>query len=245
MTDLKSILQDIVTHTHSLGILPLVKVSTATETIIESLADDRTVVLTAKMHDIVSEFNGIFGMGNLEKLAHHLKNPEYKENATIKVKTATRNEEVFPDHISFVNEAGDFRNEYRFMNSVIINEKLKSVKFRGAKWEIEFNPSPESIKRLKLQSLSNSDEDDFQVTTNNADLVVSFGNAASHAGSFIFQTGITGTLKHTWSWPVEQVMKILNLDGEKTIYISDGGAMRIDVDSGLAKYEYILPATSK
>jgi len=41
------------------------------------------------------------------------------------------------------------------------------------------------------------------------------------------------------------VQAILNLNGELTMSISDQGAMQISVDSGMAKYDYILPAQSK
>jgi hypothetical protein len=75
--------------------------------------------------------------------------------------------------------------------------------------------------------------------------VFSFGDASTHAGNFVFQHGIAGTLKHTWSWPVAAVQSILNLDGDATMSISDQGAMMISVDSGMAKYDYILPAQSK
>jgi hypothetical protein len=61
----------------------------------------------------------------------------------------------------------------------------------------------------------------------------------------VFQHSVGGTLKHAWSWPVAQVQSILNLDGDTTMSISDQGAMMITVDSGLAKYDYILPAQSK
>jgi hypothetical protein len=52
-------------------------------------------------------------------------------------------------------------------------------------------------------------------------------------------------LKQEWSWPVVQVMSILNLAGDKTVRIADVGAMQISVNSGIAEYNYILPAQSK
>ena len=52
-------------------------------------------------------------------------------------------------------------------------------------------------------------------------------------------------MKQSWAWPVVTVMSILNLDGDKVVKIADAGAMQITVDSGLAVYEYILPAQSK
>ena len=243
---MKDILQDIVAHTHSLGFLPLVKVTGADDsTTIESMAEDRSVIVTATAHKPVAEFKGTFGMPNLDKLNLHLKNPEYKENAKIDVVNAERNGNVVPTGLHFVNQAGDFQNDYRFMNAEIINEKLKTVKFKGAQWEVEFKPSVASIQRLKLQAEAHSEESVFQVRTEDGNLVIFFGDAASHAGSFVFQHDVGGKLKHTWAWPVNQVRSILNLDGDVTVKIADAGAMQITVNSGIAEYNYILPAQSK
>jgi hypothetical protein len=76
-------------------------------------------------------------------------------------------------------------------------------------------------------------------------LIFSFGDQSTHAGKFVFQNAVSGKLSHTWSWPVEQVQKILGLSGDITMSISDQGAMMITVDSGMTKYDYILPAQSK
>jgi hypothetical protein len=243
---MKDILQDIVTHTHALGFLPIVKVTgTDQETVIESMAEDRSVILSAKTHKPVSEFDGTFGMPNLDKLNIHLKCPEYKENAKIEVVKTQRNGQEIPTSIHFENAGGDFVNDYRFMSTEIINEKLKTVKFKGAAWDIEFEPSLASIQRLKFQSQAHTEESVFQVKTDNGNLVFSFGDASTHAGNFIFQTAAGGKLKSTWAWPVTQVMQILGLAGDKTMKIADAGAMMITVDSGMAEYNYILPAQSK
>jgi len=242
---MKDILQDVVAHTHALGFLALVKVSNDEGTQIDSMADDRSVILTATTATPVAEFKGTFGMPNLDKLALHLKNPEYKDNAKIDVIEAERNGETIPTHIHFENAAGDFQNDYRFMNKAIIEEKLKTVKFKGASWAVTFQPSMASIARMKLMSAAHSEEPTFNVLTKNGNLVFSFGDASTHAGEFVFQHDIEGTLAHTWSWPVAQVQSILNLDGDLSMSISDQGAMQISVDSGMVKYDYILPAQSK
>jgi len=243
---MKDILQDIVAHTHALGFLALVKVNSENgSTTIDSMAEDRSVILTASTHKPVAEFIGTFGMPNLDKLSLHLKNPEYKDKAKIEVKSAERNGDVIPTHIHFENAAGDFENDYRFMYKAIIEEKLKTVKFKGASWEVTFKPSVASIQRMKLMSAAHSEEPIFTVKTENNNLVFYFGDASTHAGSFVFQHDISGSLKHAWSWPVAQIQSILNLDGDSTVSISDQGAMMISIDSGLAKYDYILPAQSK
>ncbi len=242
---MKDILQDVVAHTHALGFLTLVKVNAEETTGIDAMAEDRSVILTATTHAPVSEFIGTFGMPNLDKLSLHLKNPEYKDNAKLEVVQADRNGETVPTHIHFENASGDFENDYRFMNKAIIEEKLKTVKFKGASWDVTFDPSMASIARMKLQSAAHAEEPTFNVTTTDSNLVFSFGDASTHAGSFIFQHGVEGELSHTWSWPVAQVQSILNLDGNITMSISNQGAMKITVDSGLVKYDYILPAQSK
>jgi hypothetical protein len=243
---MKDFLQDLVAHTHSLGFLPLVKVSASDkETGIESMAEDRSVIVNAKTHTPVESLEGVFGMPNLNKLDIHLKCPEYKENFSIDIVTQERNGETIPTGLHFKNGAGDFQNDYRFMNSDIINEKLKTVKFKGAAWTIEFVPTMASIQKLKFQATAHTEETTFQVSTDNNNLVFSFGDASTHAGSFVFQAGVEGKLRQTWSWPVNQVMSILNLTGDKTMRISDVGAMKITVDSGIAEYDYILPAQSK
>ena len=247
---MKDILQDVVAHTHALGFLPLVKVTSEDGTTsVDSMAEDRSVILSATTHTAVNEFVGTFGMPNLDKLALHLKNPEYKDNAKIDVITAERNGETMPTHIHFENASGDFQNDYRFMNKAIIEEKLKTVKFKGANWNVTFQPSMAAIARMKLMSAAHNEEPTFNVTTKAtagvSDLVFSFGDASTHAGEFVFQNAVEGTLQHTWSWPVAQVQSVLNLDGDVTMSISDQGAMMITVDSGMAAYDYILPAQSK
>ena len=239
-------LLDIVKNTYGLGIIDLVKVSgTDSETNIEALAEDRSVIVQAKLNGPVAEFIGTFGMPNLGKLNTILGIPEYKDNAKITLTKQDRNGEQVAVGLHFENAAGDFRNSYRFMASEIINEKLKTVKFKGVVWSIEFEPTVASIQRLRMQAQANAEETTFQVRTENGDLKFFFGDHSTHAGNFVFQPGVTGQLKHTWAWPIIQVMSILSLVGDKTMRISDNGAMQITVDSGIAVYNYILPAQTK
>ena len=112
-------------------------------------------------------------------------------------------------------------------------------------WHVEFTPTVAAIQRLKFQSQANSEETTFIAKTENGALKFYFGDASSHAGNFVFDQGVTGTLSKAWSWPVAAVIGILNLPGDKTLRISDEGAAQITVDSGLAVYNYILPAQQK
>ena len=240
---MKDHLLDLVEHTHDLGVIDLVKITgTDTETQIFGVAEDRSVVLDGKFAGPVADFIGLFGMPNLSKLKVLLNLQEYKEGADLSLTRKTTGE---PDGIAFKNASGDFKNNYRFMSSEIVTEKAKAVKFKGVNWHIEFEPTVASIQRLKMQAQANSEEVNFQVKTENGDLKFFFGDHSTHAGNFVFHPGVTGTLKRSWSWPIKQVISILDLTGDKTFKISDDGAAQITVDSGVAVYNYILPAQTK
>ena len=242
------ILRDIVKHTHGLGFLDLVKITgTSNETTIDSMAEDRSVILQGSFHKPQTEMDGTFGMPQLGKLDIHLKCPEYKEKAKITVLKGTRNGAEVPTGIHFENEKGDFKNDYRFMNAEIINEKLKTVKFKGVKWDVEIEPTVASVQRFNFQSIANTDHNSFVVRTENNDLVFTFGDQASHGGEFIFAGDVKGTLNKGWSWPVAQVLQILKLsDSAKVmLHFSNEGAMMVTVDSGLGKYQYIIPAQAQ
>jgi hypothetical protein len=185
---------------------------------------------------------GTFGMPNLNKLKILLNLQEYKENAKLKLTKKATGE---PDGIEFENAGGDFRNTYRFMSANVVNDKLKTPKFKGVTWHIEFEPTVAAIQKLRMQAQANAEEPNFQAKTENGDLKFFFGDHSTHAGNFVFHSGVNGQLKRAWSWPAVQFMSIMALTGDKTIRISDDGAAKITVDSGVAVYNYILPAQSK
>ena len=236
-------LLDLVEHTFKLGCIDLVKITGDTnETVIAGIAEDRSVVLEGKFTAPVADFVGNFGMPNLGKLNILLNIQEYKENAKLSL---TRKDTGAPDGINFENATGDFKNNYRFMASEIVTEKAKNVKFKGVNWNVEFEPTVAAIQRLKMQAQANSEEPNFTARTNNGNLEFSFGDHSTHSGNFVFQPGVSGQLKRAWSWPILRVISILDLTGDKTFKISDDGAAQITVNSGLATYNYILPAQTK
>ena len=236
-------LLDLVEHTFDLGCIDLVKITgDDKETVIAGIAEDLSVVVQAKFKNPVPDFVGTFGMPNLNKLKILLNLQEYKENSKLGITKKSTGE---PDGINFENAAGDFKNNYRFMASAIVTEKLKTPKFKGVNWHIDFVPTVASIQRLKMQAQANAEEPNFQAKTEDGHLKFFFGDHSTHAGNFVFQHDVGGTLKRAWSWPAQQFISIMGLTGDKQIQISDDGAAKITVDSGVAVYEYILPAQSK
>jgi len=243
---MKDYLQDIVQHTQGLGVIELVKITGSDKsTVIEALSEDRSVIVQGQFNNPVPEFTGVFGMPNLGKLKTILGIEEYRENAQITLSTQDRNGTTVPVGLHFENKAGDFKNDYRFMTAEIISEKLKTVKMRNVNWNITVTPTVAAIQKLKFQAQANSEETNFVVKTESNKLKFFFGDHSSHAGDFVFQDGISGTLSKSWNWPVSVVISILNLPGDKVMKFSDDGVAQITVDSGIATYNYLLPAQTK
>jgi hypothetical protein len=243
---MKDYLKDLIDHTYGLGVIELIKVSgTDTETTINAIAEDKSVIVSGTFKSPIADFVGIFGMPNLSKLKTIIGFDEYDEHAKINVTTAQRDGVDVPATIHFETKNGDFINDYRLMNKTIVEEKVKSVMFKGAAWGVEFEPSTAGILRLKKQASANSEEQNFTTKTDNGDLKIYFGDPSTHSGNFVFQPSITGTLTKTWMWPVKQFISIMDLVGDKTVRISDAGAAEVTVDSGIATYRYLLPAQAK
>ena len=242
---MKDILQDIVSHTQNLGFLTTVKITgTDQKTLINSMADDRSVIMEAETTAPYPDMIGVFGMPQLNKLKYLLDGNEYKEDAKISITFAERNGESVPVGIHFENKDGDFKNDYRFMNTEVINEKMKTVKFRGVKWDVELEPSVAAVQRFNFQAGAHNEHPTFLAKTDNGNLKFTFGDASTHAGEFVFAMGVTGKLDRGWTWPVLPILSILKIaDVNNTkMSLSNEGAIQITLDSGLATYKYIIPA---
>jgi hypothetical protein len=243
---MKDTLKDLIDHTHGLGCVDLIKVTgTDKETTINAVAEDKSVIVAGTFARPVADFIGVFGMPNLGKLKTILGFDDYDATSTVSVTRVQKDGADVPSSIHFETKTSDFINDYRLMLKSIIDEKVKAVTFKGATWNVEFEPSVAGIMRLKKQASANSEEANFVTKVENGDLKILFGDASTHSGSFVFQPSITGTLSRTWLWPVKQFLGIMDLVGDKKVRIADAGAMEITVDSGIAVYTYLLPAQAK
>jgi len=248
---MKDILLDLVDHTAGLGFIENVKVTgTDAETSFEAMDPDRTVILNAKTTNPVPELIGEFGMGNLGFLNGIVNLNGYKaDEAVINVRTRERNGQVAPESLTFEDQHGN-TDQYRFMSKEVVEQQLKTVKFRGVNWNVSFEPSKVAVQELaQIASIYINIEPTFSVRTENNNIVIGVGidDGSGHVGKRIFARNVDGELKQNWSWPLTQVLGILKLgmSGACVMSISDQGALQITIDSGLATYDYILPAMNK
>ena len=240
---MKDNLQDLIQYTHGLGVIDLIKVvGESSQTTISAIAEDKSVIVEGTLNVPLASFAGTFGMPNLGKLKTILGFDDYDEHAKISVLRHTND---VPTTIHFETKTGDFQNDYRLMSQAIVEEKIKNVQFKGAKWNVTFEPTIAGIMRLKKQAQANSEETTFVTKTDNNDLKIYFGDPSTHSGNFVFHPDVGGTLSRAWQWPVKVFLAIMDLPGDKTVRISDQGAAEITVVSGLATYRYLLPAQAK
>jgi hypothetical protein len=239
-------LRDVTKHTQPLGCINLIKITgTETETVVETVGDNQIVIVKAVAKKPQKMFVGQFGLPNLDKLVAILGIDEYKEDAKLTILTETKGEVTNPSGIKFENKIGDFKNEYRFMTADLVNSKLPTIAFKGAKWNVEFAPSVVHIQRMKYMMQSNGEEATFCARTEDDKLKFFFGDPSSHAGEFVFTDNVSGSLVKKYNWPTAVFNSILNLSGDKVIKFSDDGVAQITVDSGLVEYTYLMPAQQK
>lgn len=248
---MKDIILDIVKHTAGLGFIESVKVTgTVDETRLDAMDTDRTVILNAKLHNPVADFVGEFGMGNLGFLNGVSNLGNYKEDgAEVVVNRRERNGEEHPESLLFKDAHGN-TDTYRFMSKQVVEQQLKTAVFRGANWNVTFEPSKQKVSELtQVASIYSSIDPTFKVRTEDGNLVLYIGGSdgASHTGRRVFANNVTGELAQSWSWPLNQVLSILKLgmSGICVMKIADQGALQISIDSGIGIYDYILPALTR
>jgi hypothetical protein len=243
----RDIVQDIVKHTAGLGFITSVKVTGTDEsTTLDAMDADRTVILQAKLHNTVEEFNGEFGLGNLGFLAGVTALGNYQtDDATVDVVARDRNGVSSPDHLMFKDVDGN-TDQYRFMSKEIIEQTLQTVKFKGVEWDVTFEPTKAKVNELQqVAGIYGGIEPNFTVKTDGSDLIVTVGAAdGSFTGKRTFAQNVNGEITEGYAWPLAQVLAILKLgmSGTCVMQISKKGALMISVDSGIGKYDYILPA---
>jgi len=245
---MKDAIFDIVRHTASLGFFDLAKITGTDEaTEIWTCDEKRNVVLDAKLKNPNAGLIGEVGLGNLGFL-NGLSGLYNKEGVEVNVLTATRNGEETPDYIQFKDADGN-SDKYRLMSKEIIDTQLQQSKFKGAKWDVEFEPKKTKVSEMSQKaSIYSAIEPTFTVKTEDGNLVFIFGSdtGGSHFGRMIFASGISGTVKEGYAWPIDKFLSIIKLgmNGECTVRFSQVACM-ITIDSGTGVYNYILPGHTR
>ena len=241
---MRDYLLDIVKHTLPLSAFNQLRIDAkADSTEISATETEKQLVLKARAHAAIPEFAGTFGLPNLSLLNTLLNIPEYDDTANIKVVAKNIDGVDVPFGIHFENATGDFKNEFRLMSQKVIESVEPQLQMR-ANFPVEFVPAVNSVTRLKYQVSAHPDEKVVQFDVTGGEVRVSVGDASSHSGSFVFQSGVDSSARYSFAAPSSFVLGALNMAGDKKICMGDLGIM-ITVDSGLVSYDYIIPMVTK
>jgi hypothetical protein len=240
-------LKDIVKHTSNLGFIDMVKiVGTASDAKIEAIDADKTVVIFGDMYQPIADIDTTVGLSRIGVLKGYIDFPLFSGGKSdVSIVKEMRGADNVPTEIKFDSGSGHLSN-YRFMSESMINEQIKVPPFKGATWNLTIVPEKKKITELSyFQGVLGGFEKRFVVSVDKGTLNFNVGTGPTDRTTVPFADNVTGTLKHQWSWPLTQVLGILKLSetaSTTTMYFSDMGALKIDIDSGIGKYSYILPA---
>lgn len=241
--DILDSMKDIVKYTHSLGIMEMVKViGTATDAKIETKDADNTVIVYGSMYQPITGIDSTVGLSRLAILKGFI---GMHDKSKVSIKTENRQGVDVPTDIVFNNGAG-FISNYRFMSEQMVNDHIKVPPFKGATWDVTFSPEKASIALLSESfSILGALEKRFTVKVDNGTLNFNIGTGPTDTVKVPFAANVTGNLKHEWTYPLSQVLGILKLSDTSSSAVmsfSDMGALKIQLDSGIGNYSYILPA---
>ena len=246
---IKDILKDVLKHTHGLGIFEMVKITGDVEkTTVETVDADKTVIFKGETHNPYPEFvDATVGLSRMQVLDGYLKYPGFDgDGSDVKVNTQERNGETVPVEVEFTSADGNDAH-YRFMLADVINQQLKSIKFKGAEFDINIVPTAKNLKDLGyFNTILSSYEAMFSPTTDGTQLYFNIGDGISDRAKVLVSDNIEGVISKDWKWPLDVVLRILRLgnSGNCVLSINDQGLLQIKVDSGLGVYTYLLPAKS-
>lgn len=244
--DLKSILLDVMSHTAGLGIENIKVTSDGKDTELNASLE-KEMVVKGTLHKPVPEFKGEFGMGNLGLLQSLTKLSCYSgESGTVSIIRESRNDDD-ETPTTFVFEDSDGKDKYRLMSLAAIDQVLNVPKFKGAKWQVSFQPSESRVSQLnEIASIYlAADAPEVTARTEEGNLIFEVGGSANGiAGRRIFAKNIGDGLDSAWKYNLSTLLPILKLglSGTCVMKFSNQGACQIDIDSGIADWTYTLAA---
>lgn len=240
---LRDVFKDILKHTHTLGVVEIVKVDGDPEGLtISSTNEQRTIIIQGRTHKAVSEFvDHTFGLRAMGVLDGMLNLDLFNgDNANINVATQERGGRNIPVELTFDNGA-DTSAAYRLMIGGV-----GGVDFRGTDYAVNFIPSMNNIKDLSnFFSILGGYEADFSPRTDGNKLYFHIGEANDRSKILISEDA-DGKLSNNFKYPLELVLKILKLGEQGTCVMSfsERGVIQIFIDSGIGEYKFLIPAKS-
>lgn len=246
MAKITDVFKDVLDHTHGLGIFEMVRIDSSDDaTYIETADPEKSVIVKGKANEVVEPLDGsVIGLSRMSVLKGYLQYPGFSgDDATVSVIKQTRNDVEMPAEVEFVDANGTDAH-YRFMSAEVINQQLTQVTFKGADFDVNIVPSDKNISDLDyFNGVLSQFDSTFRPATEGGDLYFYIGDANGDRTKVLIKKSVEGEINHAHKWPLGIVLKILKLGNADTVMsINQKGLLQIVVNSGLAEYQYLLPA---
>lgn len=242
-------LLDVIKHTSGLGFVESVRVTgTDTSTVFEAMDDERTIIIRAELKQPEPSLKGEFGMRNLGLLQGLLNHSTFKtDEAKLEIKRKERNGVDAPEQLEFSVKGAKDKADFRFMSASLLPAQAQ---LKHNTWDVTVDPTDSKIQEFaSLAGMYSSIEQFFSVATEDGALQFQIGdpNGSNHSASMTFADAVTGEIKTSMFWPINQVLTVLKVGkGENPqLQIMNLGALRINLETEHAKYSMILPARKK
>ena len=250
---LSEVLTDILAHTHGLGFIEMMKIeSDKQETKVAAIDESKSVVVYGKLKAPLTELEGTVGLSRMAVLQGYLKYPHFNaDGSSIDITTVQRDGADIPAEITFKSTSGH-ESSYRFMHKDVVEEQVKVPSFNGASWDVVITATDEIMKDLSyFKGVLGSFEPTFIAKTTNDtsnDLNFYIGSGATDRATVPIAKGVSGSLSGNLTWPLVQTLAILKLASKAddcTLSFSNKGVLKIEMETSVGTYEYLLPARAK
>jgi hypothetical protein len=252
MSDVRSIIKDLVSYSVPLNFTTIRVTSDKTKTLFEAVDEDRRVIMKATSKEPVAEFDGVFGMPNLKILKGYIEafdkmidaSDKNAKKVSIDIQKNNTDNPNLPTDIQFkIPSVSTAIYRLQLMN-LPSQLSLKST----PSWDAEIvQPSRSKISEFAaFASILSDIEKNFSVKTNNEELLkfnIGNENSSTDKVSFVFADGVKKTVNPQLFWRCNDFLSIMNLSSAAAtvVKISNLGVIQISVDTGLINYDFLLP----
>jgi len=248
---MKDALLDLIAHISAIGDKePIIKVTgTKTQTEFFYVIGDQDGIVSGTFHKPITDFVGVFGICNLSLWKGVLSLKVFENDAAISV---VRNKGKDPIGVHVSSSAGHPSSTLRLISKMLVENKVKTVVFRGATWDYQCpdidDASVETLGNFmsvfRETEKGNGGRFLMEFSSENGQLIAHIGDQSAHSAEFRLFDGQGETINKK-TYGANNIFAILKTSGAKTLRLSKQGAMEITVSSKFATYRYLLPANTK
>ena len=138
------------------------------------------------------------------------------------------------------------------MHYYVIEEQVMVPNFNGATWDVVITSTDEIMKDLSyFNSVLGAFAPTFIAKTSgdsSNDLNFYIGSGPTDRAIVPIAKNVSGSLTGNLTWPLVETLAILKLASKAddcTLSFSNKGVLKIEMETAIGTYEYLLPARAK